>query len=49
LQFIATGIGGQARDRVVEIAMFDAQLDQLPGDFGSFVSHKECPPDWRPV
>ena len=27
--------------------MFDAQLDQLPGDIGSFVGHKECPLDCR--
>ena len=38
-------IGGQAQDRAVEIAMLDAQFDQLPGDVGLLVAQGLQPAD----
>ena len=34
LQLVAGGVGGEARDDHVEVAVFDLELDQLARDFG---------------
>jgi tRNA 2-thiocytidine biosynthesis protein TtcA len=42
MQFIAMRVGGKTNNRAIEIAVFDAQLNQLPGNFGGILVHTAC-------